>query len=135
MIPKLRANLLSFLQETFGITKWDAIRFSMLPKDPALGYFQLLQATYGPVVVTEWAVGIGVAAVSLDELWAKVDAVLDTINDTMVSPEPCLGFGLLKVQGPVQVEIPDSYTQQGGISTTTAFKTAVTFQLTLQSAR
>lgn len=135
MIPELRAGLLTYLQETFGIEKWDAIRFSMLPKDTPKGYFQLLQANFGTVVVTDWAVGIGVAATSLDSLWSAVDGILDTINNEMVLPQPCLGIGNLKIQGPIQVEIPDSYSQQGGISATTGFKTAITFQLTIQSAR
>ena len=132
---QLRSNLKDFLIATFGIPAWDAIQSSMLPKDVPKGYFQLVEADYGPVSRTTWLVGIGVAAVSLEALWLSVDGLLDVIEASMVHPKPCLAYGSLDVRPNIQVEIPDSYVNQGGISTTTGFRTAITFQVVLTSAR
>lgn len=131
----LRSNLKGFLIDTFNIPAWDSIQSSMLPKDPPKGYFQLVEADYGPVSRTTWLVGIGVAANSLDALWLKVDILLNIIEASMIHPRPCLTFGSLEVSSSIQVEVPDSYVNQGGISVTTSFRTAVTFQVVITSAR
>ncbi len=134
-ISQLRSNLKGYLTSVFNINKWDAIQHSMLPKDTPKGYFQLVDAKFGQVSDTIWLVGIGVASTTLDGLWSQVDTILDLIDANMIHPQPCLTFGSLKITSSIQVEIPDSYVNQGGISVTTGFRTAISFQVTIQSAR
>ena len=135
-LNQIQTSFESLLTQTTGVTKWDTIQFSMLPKEQPKGYLQMTQVQYGALSTSEWLVGIGIAELTLEALNARVYHLLEAIEANLYSPNPCLeGGGSVAINGPIQVEIPDSYANQSGISNTTGFRTAITFQATIQFAR
>jgi len=135
-LVQLKTNLESFLRSTLGVQAWDTIQFSMIPTDAPKGYFQLSEITYGQSTQSLWLVGIGIASLSLSGLDNQIATILEAIEANYYYPQPCInGLGALSIPGSIQIEVPDSYANQSGISQTTGFRTAVTFQLSISFAR
>lgn len=135
-LSTLKSNIKTLLESTTGVTKWDTIQFSMLPSDAPKGYFQLNEITYGAMVSSDWLVGIGVASTSLSDLESQVFTILEAIENQFYYPNPCLaGGGIVNIQDSIQVEIPDTYANQSGITATDGFRTAITFMLTVKYSR
>lgn len=135
-LSQIEAQLTSLLTGVTNVSKWDTIQFSMLPTDQPKGYLQLSEVDYGSLSTTVWLVGIGIASTSLNGLKGQVYAILEAIESQLFYPSPCLPEGgIVSVRGPVQVELPDSYANQSGISQTSGFRTAITFELSIQFAR
>lgn len=135
-LVQIENQLKSLLTSTTQVSKWDTIQFSMLPTDQPKGYLQLSEIEFGALASSSWLVGIGLASTSLNGLKAQIYAILEAIENLLYYPSPCLaGGGIVNITGPIQVELPDSYANQSGITQTTGFRTAITFEVNVQSAR
>jgi hypothetical protein len=132
----IESQLSQLLTQVTQVTKWDTIQFSMLPTDSPKGYLQLAGVGYGAIASSTWLVGIGIASTSLSGLKSQIYGILEAIESQLYQPQACLsGGGIVSIDGQIQVELPDSYANQSGISQTSGFRTAITFEVSVQSAR
>jgi hypothetical protein len=123
----LQANLEAQLEALTGITTWDAIQFNLLPDDDPIGYLQLSQASLGPVTELTYLVGIGFASTTLSGLWAQSNSLIETIRNNLVLNNVCVGEGRAMLSGPIEVELPNTYVNQGEFSSTDGYSVAVSF--------
>jgi hypothetical protein len=135
-IFEIKQQLKAYLTSNFGVTKWDAIQFSLLPKSDPVGYFQAIEVRpTRATVISVWLVGIGVASTTLDDLDTKVAELVSSIIDTFGQNPVCIsGLGSMKLSEQVQIEVPNTYAQQSQVSTSTGFSTSVSFGLEITTA-
>jgi hypothetical protein len=135
-ISNIRSALTTKLTEVYSITDWNSIKFSMLPGDDPLGYFQVVEINPGRSVhESTWLIGIGVSSTSLDDLWAQVSTIVNSTVTNFAQVNSCIaGLGSARLSDQIQIEVPDTYSQQAAVSTTTGFKTSVSFGLQITIA-
>lgn len=135
-ITNLRTQLAAELTGLYGIPNWDSIQFSMLPADDPKGYFQCVEINPGRSVhESTWLIGIGIAEVTLDTLWATVSTIVDTTIENFAQIDSCIaGLGSAHLSDQIQIEVPDTYSQQSSVSIATGFKTSVSFGLRITTA-
>jgi hypothetical protein len=124
------------LTDIFGIDDWDTIQFSMLPGEPNKGYFQVVEVNPGRSVhESTWLVGIGIAKTNLGDLRAEVSNIVNLTVTNFAQIDSCIeGLGSAKLSDQIQIEIPDTYSQQSSVSITSGYKTAVSFGLRITTA-
>lgn len=132
----IRDNLKAYLTAILGITDWDTIQFSLLPTDNPRGYFQVVEVTpSGSTVVSTWIVGIGIGAETLGDLNSQVSALVKAVVDNLGQNNTCLaGLGSVKLSDSIEIEVPNTYSQQSSISLTTGFTTSISFGIQVTSA-
>lgn len=135
-INDIRLALETELTSIYGITEWDSIQFSMLPGEANKGYFQVVEVNPGrSVQETTWLVGIGIAQTTLDALWVQVSMIVNSTITNFAQVNSCInGLGSAQLSDQIQIEVPDTYSQQSAVSVATGFKTAVSFGLKISTA-
>jgi hypothetical protein len=131
-LTTIQANIESQLTALTGVTVWDSIQFNLLPDDDPIGYLQLSQASLGPVTELTYLVGIGFASTTLSGLWAQSNSLIETIRSNLVLNNVCVGEGRAMLDGPIEVEIPNTYVNQGEFSATDGYSVAVSFVIKVQ---
>lgn len=125
-----RSQLLASLTTVTGVTNWENIAFSMRPTDDPTGYFTLIECEPNKTTqIFTFAVGIGVADVSLSGIYGQCDELVALIATAYGKQrQGCDGIaGQVGLLDPIRVEVPDSFPNQNVTSATEAFKTAITF--------
>jgi hypothetical protein len=108
----------------------------MLPGDDPEGYFQVVEINPGRSVhQSTWLVGIGISATSLDDLWTQVSTIVNQTVTNFSEADACIsGLGSAHLSDQIQIEVPDTYTQQAQVTNTNAFKTSVSFGIRITTA-
>lgn len=122
-------DVIASLTLTTGVTKWDSIRFSLLPSDEPQGYVQPSRVSFTQTIRTTRYMGvIGLAALTLEELWADVEQMVSSLQTYQRAQ--CVGGMSGKLVGDIVIDIPDTYSTQAHQSSTSAgFKTSIAFEL------
>lgn len=124
------------LTEITGVTDWENLAFTMYPGDPETGYMQPVSVELGKGINTIILMaGIGIAEVSMSLLWEKVLNTIGLLESAFASSAVCADGTSLSLTGKIEINLPDTYIQQGDISETNAFQVAISFQLTAMVGR
>jgi hypothetical protein len=119
------------LSELTGIEDWEAISFGILPGEDPKGI--VLPSSVSMVsqakLKTIFMVGILISSQTLGDLSDTAQEIATLIGNSLGRAQVCLpgGAGLMRLVGEINIEIPQSYSQQSNISNTTGFFTSITF--------
>lgn len=130
----MRQTLIQLLKDVTDVENWNSITFGILPADDPKGFIFLASSEVINTVRSQhlWGVAIAVSAVNLNELSDTVESISKKIRESLNKPTGCLPEGSVVLDGSIGVEPPQSYPNQGNMSGTTGFFTAISFILRVE---
>lgn len=129
-------DLINLLKNTTPVQNWDSINFGILPGEAPKGFVFPMVVSPQSLSYSKstYMVAIAISGTTLNGLSsAAMELALDILAEFQ-NPTICLPGdqgGSVKLEGDIDIELPQSYTNQGHISKTNGFFTSLSFRLSI----
>lgn len=113
------------------VEDWDSITFGILPNEDPKGFLfpVSIESVGASRQIISYGVGILVSALTLEGLNDVSIGIAKAISLGFNTNPQCTENGALTLEGSIDIEPPQSYSNQSSVSNTNGFFTSVTFIL------
>jgi len=130
-LQQAQSNLETELSNLTGVSNWQSTSFGILPNEGPKGYLQLESVSNTNLSLSRvrFLGGIAVSGASLSALNTRVFDLVEALVSGFRNSQGCLGGTRFRIISPINVEIPQTYSQQNNVSSISGYFTAITFAL------